>query len=129
MKSKQLGLSPIGVLAMTCLFALAVILALKLTTHYIDYYSIKGIYERLLKDPEIKEMDAGDILRKIEGRTYISGLRDYDVKKNSFVGEDDDGEMVLEFNYEVREHILGNLDVILTFSYSSNPEAIVTEDE
>mgnify|MGYP000235840248 CR=1 FL=1 len=128
MKSKQLGLSPIGVLAMTCLFALAVILMLKLTTHYIDYYSVKGIYERIVADPGFDEMESGTIIYKISERANMSGLRDYDAQKNTYVGTDDNGDLVLEFNYEVREHILGNLDVVLTFSYSSNPEAIIEEE-
>lgn len=129
MKSKQLGLSPIGILAFTCLFALAVVLALKLTTHFIDYYQIKGIFERIQKDPEIEEMDEDTIYKKIQSRIYISGLRDFKMKDSTYIAIDDEGEVLLEFNYEVREHILGNLDVILSFSYSSNPEAVVTDTE
>ena len=129
MKSKQLGLSPIGVLAFTCLFALAVVLGLKLTTHYIDYYSIKGIFERLQDDPEIDEMDEDAIYSKLESRLYVSGIRDFDIRENSFIAIDDEDEVLLEFDYEVREHIIANIDVVLTFSYSSNPEAVVSEAE
>ncbi len=129
MKSKQLGLSPIGVLAASCLFALCVILALKLTTHYIEYFQIKGIFERVVEEPNYNEIPEEDIRRRISSSLSVSGINDFKINDSAFIGNDDDGYPLLEFDYEVREHILGNVDVVLTFSWSSNPDAIVTELE
>ena len=127
MKSRQLWLSPIGILASCCLFALVVIIALKLTTHYMEYFSIKGIYERIIEDPKFQGDDVlpEDILNTISSRLTISSIRDSNVIEESYAGQDEDGSLLLEFDYEVREHILGNVDVVLSFSYSSAGELVV----
>ena len=129
MKSKQLGLSPIGVLAAVCLFALCVVLGLKLTTHYIDYFQIKSIFERVIEDPDFDEMPEEQMAKRVRSSLGVSGIKSFSLNESAFIGNDDDGYPLLEFDYEVREHILGNVDVVLTFSWSSNPDAIVTELE
>lgn len=112
----QKGLSPIGVLAVTCLFALFLVSGLKLIPHYLDYGSLKMIYEDVNQKDDLGTMSAQDIYSAIYKSLVINSLSDFDIRGNSIISKEA-GRTKVGLDYEVREHLFGNINVVLTFQY------------
>lgn len=118
---KQKGMSPISVLFVVCAFALILMVALKLSTHYLDYNSIRKAYQAQSESPGIKDAAPQKILDDIDKQLRINSVRDFDLKGNSYF-ENEKGAKVLGFKYEVREHMFANVDVVLSFEYEAEIE-------
>ena len=117
MKSKQKGISPIGILFAVALFGLIVTVVLKLSTHYIEYYSTRSVFQHVAEDPANKDATPDTLRAEISRNLLMSQIRDFDFK-DAFIGKDND-KMIVEFSYEKREHIALNIDIVATFKYSA----------
>ena len=114
---KQKGLSPIGILFVVCVFAFFVMIGLKLGPKYLDYNTIRSVFKDAAVEAERNKMKPDDIRRKIESMLVINNVRDFNMRENAFIGVNQ-GVTVVEFEYQIREHLLYNIDVVLTFSFS-----------
>lgn len=113
---KQKGISPIGVLFVVCTFALLIMVALKLTTHYIDYNSIRSAFKSQAELPETKDASRAKIMSGIDKQLRINSIRDFNLNENAYINNEE-GVMTLGVSYEVREHMFANIDVVLSFEY------------
>ena len=115
---KQKGMSPVTVLFLICVFAFVLIVALKLATHYMEYFSVRSVFQEMAEDKQTKSEPIGKIKRDIYTQLAINNIRDFNLDDRAYF-VNDDGDNVLGFNYEVREHMFGNIDVILTFKFET----------
>jgi hypothetical protein len=113
---KQKGLSPIGILFAVCVFAFLIMVALKLTNHYVDYNSIRRSFSDEAKIPGIKDAGKEKMMVDIAKQLTINNIQNFDLRGSSYLTEED-GVKVLGFEYEVREHLFANIDVVLSFDY------------
>lgn len=118
---KQKGLSPIGVLFVICVFAFSVIAGLKLAPYYIDYNTLRSVYEEKAGMADFKEMAPEEKISSISKALTMNNVRDFDIRENSYFMTEE-GEKVLGFKYEVRQHMFANIDVVLSFSYEKGLE-------
>lgn len=116
--AKQKGLSPLGVLLVVCVFAFFMILILKLAPYYIDYNSIKTVFSDAARAPETKNYSNAQIQSAISKRLTINSVRDFRFQDSAYISRDE-GNAVLGFEYEIREHMFANIDVVLSFSYET----------
>lgn len=112
----QKGLSPIGVFAVVCLFALLLVSALKLLPHYLDYNTLKTVYTDISNRPETSGESPRQIYSAIESALAINSIRNFDIADSTVISKEN-GKVQLGLDYEVREHMFGNVDVVLTFKY------------
>lgn len=112
----QKGLSPVGVLMVICIFMFVVVCALKLTPHYIDYSSLKVVYNDINELPDINTLSAKDIHAAIYRSLTMNSMDDFDIANNSVLSKES-GQMKVGLDYEVREALFGNVSVVLTFQY------------
>lgn len=112
---KQKGLSPIGVLFMVCFFALVLVVALKLSTHYMDFFSIRTAFEDQAAMPSAKTAGYRDMMDNLDKQLRMNSVRDFDFK-NAYLNKES-GVPVLGFAYEIREHMFLNIDVVLSFEF------------
>ncbi len=109
----QRGLSMYAWLLVLVIGAGALTATLRLGPHYIDYNIILGVADRLPVD-EVHTMPRERIREHFQKQLRIENFRTpideiMTIKR-------DGGETVLNINYERREHMLYNVDVVLTFS-------------
>lgn len=114
MPRKQTGLSFIGWLLVIGAIASGVTLILKLGPHYIDYYTMKSVIEGLPSD-RVHDMSRSELKETLEKRFKVNNLRDFKVSDVVKVERLRDGTNLL-LEYERREHLFLNVDVVLTFS-------------
>ncbi len=112
----QKGLSPAGVLIVVLLFAFFLVSGLKLTPHYIDYRTLKIVYQNVNDQPKINDMSPNEILAAISKGLSVNTVENFDIK-NSTVISKETGRMQVGFDYEKREHLFGNINVVLTFEF------------
>ena len=109
----QRGLSIYGWLAVLVIAAGVMISLLRLGPHYIDYNIVIGIMDRLPAD-QVHEMSREKIREHFQKQFRIENFRI--PLKDIMTIERGGGQTVLDLNYEVREHMVYNIDVVLTFS-------------
>lgn len=112
----QKGLSPIGILFVVCVLAFALMVTLKLAQHYIDFYSVRSIFQEKASSGQARDMAPEKIKEDLYKQLAINNIRDFSLDERAyFVSES--GARVLGFNYEVREHLFANIDAVLTFKF------------
>ena len=115
-RKRAMGLSFPGLLIGLVGFVLAITLVLKLGPHYLDWQTMKSIFESL-PEREVREMDSNAIRAKLQKQFRVNSLRDF--KLRDLVEIDQSKEAtVLTVSYERRENIVSNIDVVLVFTES-----------
>lgn len=112
---RQAGMGTIGVLFLIVVVALGGMLALKMIPSYIEYFAVEEVVNGLPGD--IKLRSGGTQKREIRDlilkRLRVNGVYDFDPSKIA-VEKTKRGTQVT-VAYEVREHFVGNVDVIMSF--------------
>ncbi|MFA7593745.1 MAG: DUF4845 domain-containing protein [Thiohalobacteraceae bacterium] len=109
----QRGMTAIGWIIVLGLIGFFVLLALRLTPGYLEYFSVASAIESLEKEPEIGSKTTAEIRSMLDKRfsvndvTSISG-RDVKVESQG-------GRMRISVDYEKRVPVLGNIDAVATF--------------
>ena len=107
------GLSALGLLLLISLVGFFVILLLRLVPHYIDFRKIDSVMDGLAAR-EIKLLSKSEIREILTRRYKINNIRDLKVEDIVEIERKND-EAVIEVAYEIREPILYNIDVVLSF--------------
>ena len=88
--------------------------AIRTIPHYIDFYTMVSVVEALPKN-QVHVMSKQKIRDSLRKRFKINNIRDLDIAK--VVGiERQRGATALTLDYEVREHLFYNIDLIMSFS-------------
>jgi len=103
----------IGGLAILIVVVSAIILTLKLAPHYIDFYTIQSVVDALPRE-EVRGMSRTALNEALDKRFKINNLRDFAIRDIITVERSRDST-VLEIQYERRENLFLNIDVVITF--------------
>jgi len=112
--SRQRGISAIGLLSGLLALVAVVTLVLRLGPHYIDWQAMKSVIGDL-PPSEVHTMSKSEIRETLQKRFRINSLRDFDLREILAIERQKTGT-TLSINYERRESIVANADVVLTFS-------------
>lgn len=114
LKSRSGGTSIMSVVLSLVAIVSVITLSLRLGPHYIDWRTMQSVFTGLERQP-VQEMSKNQIREAIAKSFRINGLRDFD--QRSLVTIEAEKEYTeLLVHYERREHIVMNVDVVLTFS-------------
>jgi hypothetical protein len=108
------GAGVISVVLIAGALMAGITLTLKLGPHYIDWRTMDSVFEGLHRQP-IQDMSPSAIREAVAKGFRVNGLRDFDLRKILTITEGKDGT-TLAVAYEQREHIMFNVDVVLTFA-------------
>ncbi len=99
------------IIAVALFFAL---LGVKMVPAYINYFDIVKVMESMARDPSLKEASAMELKKTFMRRIDINSI--YDFPKNGFKVDRSRGEgTILRIDYEKREPMVGNVDVVMHF--------------
>lgn len=113
---KQKGMTAVGWAFVFLVIAMVTLVTLKLLPIYIDGFSVASSLESLKNEHNISKMTPFDIKKTLLKRLDVNMVND--VTKDDIFIERDKGSMTIEVDYEVRENLAGNLDVVVSFNYS-----------
>jgi hypothetical protein len=112
-RATQRGVSILGWLLILILIGSIATLAVKLAPHYVDYVTIVRLVEAL-PPTQVHTMDKTEIRDSLKKRFLINNIRDMDVQDVVHVERKRETTNII-IEYERREHIAYNVDVVLTF--------------
>ncbi|MDX1823347.1 MAG: DUF4845 domain-containing protein [Thiohalomonadales bacterium] len=113
---RQRGMTPIGWILVFLLIAFFVLIALKLVPIYLDSFTVGSVISDLKDEPGIATKSPREVESMIAKRldiNMVKGLKADDIYVEK-VGD------ILNINaeYEVRENLLGNVDLVVHFDKS-----------
>ena len=108
------GLSAPGVVIGVAVLASVLTLLLRLGPHYIDWQTMKSIIGDL-PSGQVHRMRKEEIRESLQKRFRVNSLRDFDLREIVSIDRQK-GETTLVVEYERREPIVANVDVVLSFS-------------
>jgi len=112
--ARQTGLSGLGIVFAIAALVAVVVLTLRIGPAYIDFQTLRSVMEGL-PGPEVHTMDKRAIIESLDKRFKINNLRSF--KARDVVKIDrTKTETKLSVSYEVREPLMFNADIVLTFN-------------
>ena len=115
-KTRQQGLTAISTLVLLVIAGFFVLLLLKLGPIYFDHFKVQTVMRNMENETLLGARSISEIRAEVHNRLYINEVRHLRDKHIRLKREDEDLNLIIK--YEVREHIIGNIDALMTFSES-----------
>lgn len=111
----QRGASALTVMIMVLFFGSLLTLGIKLGPVYIDDITIREALKSLDGTEGLADMRPAQIRTLINKRLSVNSVREFDPKN---IRIEKDGDIVrLQVDYEVRNHVISNVDAVLRFQH------------
>lgn len=110
MNRKHSGMTMIGFLITLSVVMFFVYCGMKIVPMYIEYYSVKKALAGIAVEPEITNASKAKIRELFYKRLYMSYANN--VKEDALKIENTDTGYMLTVDYERREQLIANLDVV-----------------
>jgi hypothetical protein len=106
-------MTAIGWLFVIVMIVAAALFLMKLIPIYIEGFNVGSVVSGMENDPEMRGVPPGKIVSTLMKRLDIN-MVDAVTKEDVYVTREQD-QMLLEVEYEVREPLVGNLDIVVSF--------------
>lgn len=113
---RQRGMTPIGWVLVFLLIAFFALIALKLVPVYLESFSVGSVISGLKDEPGIGAMTSRQIASLVEKRLDINMVSGVDAD-DIYVERMGNMKKIIA-DYEVREGMLGNVDIVVSFKKS-----------
>lgn len=111
---RERGMTFLGVVALLVGIAAVVTLLMRLGPHYLDWTTMETILDDLARE-NVHQMSKADIRGSLAKRFRVNSLRGFDMREVIKIERNKvDTSLIVE--YEKREPIVFNIDVVLRFS-------------
>lgn len=111
---RQRGMAMIQWILLVLIVGGTATVAIRTIPHYIDFYTMVSVVEALPKN-EVHVMSKQKIRDSLRKRFKINNIRDLDIAK--VVGiERKRGATAVTLDYEIREHLFYNIDLVMSFN-------------
>lgn len=116
MKSRQRGLSLIGMILVGILLACALFVGFKMVGPYMEYRAIKNAFAQMAEDGS-RGASESELRNSFERRADIDRIQS--VKPAQFVIRKQGGQVVIETEYQRVESLVGNISLLFNFKVSA----------
>ncbi|WP_163835045.1 DUF4845 domain-containing protein [Spartinivicinus ruber] len=116
LKKSQLGLTAFGWFLALCVGGFIVVTVMKLAPIYIDNYAVQKVFNSLDERPGIAKASPRKVRDYISKGFTTNMIRDFNAK--DVVIKKESGFLSATLKYEKREHLVKNIDIVLTFENS-----------
>jgi len=106
-RHRQKGMSSFGWIAVFGIFALLLVLLLKVFPMYYGNYQLKSALETLVVDDRLNPKSKKEIWQSLERRLLINEVRS--IKRDDVTMKRKDGKTTVTVDYEVRNSFIGPL--------------------
>lgn len=110
---RQRGLSPLGWVALLLVVAFAAIVAIRIVPVYLDYYAVVSSAKSVHTDAALQGRNVEEMRDSLKKQLRINDVDDLGDDVVTIKRSRGGIEMIVD--YEIREHLIGNVDVVMTF--------------
>ncbi len=114
-RTQQRGIGLYGWIFLIAVVGLGATLVIRLAPHYLNDRTLGTQLESLIANDNVKQMSRRQIREAMEKRLRINSLN-MDLRDIMTI-EREGAQTRIVIDYEVREHIMGNIDVVLSFHH------------
>ena len=112
---RQRGMGLGAVLIVIVLVVFFVHVAIAMVPAYAGYWQVRSIMDRMPEKPEVIAKGPRSILQNLGTQLSINNVRN--VSRSDFKLERAEDGLNLKLSYQVREQLIANVDVIMTFEH------------
>jgi hypothetical protein len=117
MRRKQRGITAYGLLFVFVVLGFALMMLLKLGPAYMKFWTLKSVMDGLQDAPEILTGGRAAIVGRLDRLMDMNEIDDISPSKFKVEKVGDDSYKV-QVAYEQREHLMANVDAVLTFTHA-----------
>ena len=110
---RQNGMTAIGWLLVLGLIAFFTLITLRLVPSYLEFAKVASALESLENEPGITGKTKPDIVRLVQKRFDVNDVMNVSAKEIKV--KKDKGILTVSIDYERREHLISNIDVVAKF--------------
>lgn len=110
---RQNGMTAIGWMLMLGLIAFFTLITLRLVPLYLEYAKVVTSLESLKDEPGITRKTKPEIFRMLQKRFDVNDVETVSAKQVKI--KKDKGILTVSIDYERREHLISNIDIVATF--------------
>lgn len=116
LRQSQQGMTFLGLVIVLGILAFFVVLVLRLAPSYMEYFSVKASIDSLQDEAGITQKPPSEIKKLIERRFSINDVKNAGREDVTITREGGITSVAIE--YEVRNHVMGNVDAVIMFDHS-----------
>ena len=113
---RQRGMTPVGWVLVFLLIAFFALIALTLAPIYLQSFSVGSVISDLKEEPGISTMTSREITALVMKRLDINMVKGID--PDEIYVEKSGNTKTINADYEVRDSMLGNVDIVVSFKKS-----------
>ena len=110
---RQNGMTAIGWLLVLGLIAFFTLITLRLLPLYLEYAKVAAALESLENEPGITSKTRAEIVKMVQKRFEVNDVMNVSPKELKI--SKDKGVMTVSIDYERRENLISNIDVVAKF--------------
>jgi hypothetical protein len=109
----QKGMTAIGWMLVLGLIAFFTLITLRTLPLYLEFGKVASTLESLREQPDMSRKTRSEIVKIVTKRFDVNDVRNVDPKLIKV--SKDKGVLKVSINYERRQHLVGNVDIVATF--------------
>lgn len=109
----QRGMTAIGWLFVLGLIGFFALLAMRMIPKYLEFYSVESTLDSFLNEPGMSTKTPQDVRTLVAKRFNINAVTSVSAKEVAI--QNTGSAFLISVDYEVREPVFGNVDVIMSF--------------
>ena len=113
MRGRQQGLTFIGYLIILSIVGFFVLIALKLTPVYLEYFRVKRQVESLVDESGLKEKAAVEVRNLLKRRFGVDDIEN--IPPDQIKIDKKEAEMKIQITWARQVHMMGNVDALVSF--------------
>ena len=115
--AQQQGMGMTGLLLTIVVVVFVLTVLFKLGPAYMNYWSLRSIMNSVAESSQPIAGGKPEIMRALETRMMVNDIRNIDAKSFT-VKKASENTLDVSLDYERREHLFFNVDVVLTFHHA-----------
>ncbi|MCB5205653.1 DUF4845 domain-containing protein [Methylovorus mays] len=120
--NRQRGITFIGLVLLIAAGLFVVMVGMKLTPAYVEYFTIKKTLKKISQEPGFETMSRKEIMDVYIRAAMIDEISDVDAK-DLVVGKNTAGQNTVSIDYQKVIPIIANVSVLIDFTASTDASA------
>lgn len=112
-KNRQQGMTTIGWMMVIALIAFFAVLSMRAFPIYMEGFKVKGALHSLKEQAGITQKTKGEIIKLLFNRFDIDDITH--VTRDDIFIEKNNGVLTVTIDFEIRNHVMGNMDMVGVF--------------